>query len=106
MIFCRSVVRFAVAAGLVTATPLAAQDANAPQAEVFAGMSDAETRETANLLKEINRDRTIVVVEHDMTFVRELGVKVTCLHEGSVLAEGTLDQVSHNRRVVEVYLGR
>src|SRR3954447_19199274 len=71
-----------------------------------AGMTDAETRQTAELLKEINRDRTVVVVEHDMTFVRELGVKVTCLHEGSVLAEGTIDQVSENERVVEVYLGR
>ena len=50
--------------------------------------------------------KTVVVVEHDMTFVRELGVKVTCLHEGSVLAEGTIDQVSENERVVEVYLGR
>jgi urea transport system ATP-binding protein len=74
--------------------------------EPVAGMSDAETRQTAELLKEINRDRTVVVVEHDMTFVRELGVRVTCLHEGSVLAEGTIDQVSENERVVEVYLGR
>jgi urea transport system ATP-binding protein len=74
--------------------------------EPVAGMSDAETRQTADLLKEINRDRTVVVVEHDMTFVRELGVKVTCLHEGTVLAEGTVDQVSENERVVEVYLGR
>jgi urea transport system ATP-binding protein len=74
--------------------------------EPVAGMTDIETRSTAELLKEINRDRTIVVVEHDMTFVRELGVKVTCLHEGSVLAEGTIDQVSQNDRVVEVYLGR
>ena len=57
--------------------------------EPVAGMTDAETRQTAELLKEINRDKTVVVVEHDMTFVRELGVKVTCLHEGSVLAEGT-----------------
>jgi urea transport system ATP-binding protein len=48
----------------------------------------------------------VVVVEHDMAFVRELGVKVTCLHEGAVLAEGTIDQVSANERVVEVYLGR
>jgi urea transport system ATP-binding protein len=47
-----------------------------------------------------------MVVDHDMTFVRELGVKVTCLHEGSVLAEGTIDQVSSNERVIEVYLGR
>ncbi|MEA2903234.1 MAG: urea transport system ATP-binding protein [Alphaproteobacteria bacterium] len=74
--------------------------------EPVAGMTDTETRQTADLLKEINRDRTVVVVEHDMTFVRELGVKVTCLHEGSVLAEGTIDQVSANDRVVEVYLGR
>ena len=74
--------------------------------EPVAGMTDAETRQTAELLKEINRDRTVVVVEHDMTFVRELGVRVTCLHEGSVLAEGTIDQVSENERVVEVYLGR
>jgi len=74
--------------------------------EPVAGMTDVETHQTAELLKEINRDKTVVVVEHDMTFVRELGVKVTCLHEGSVLAEGTIDQVSANERVVEVYLGR
>jgi urea transport system ATP-binding protein len=74
--------------------------------EPVAGMSDAETRQTAELLKEINRDHTVVVVEHDMAFVRELGVKVTCLHEGTVLAEGSVDQVSQNERVVEVYLGR
>ena len=74
--------------------------------EPVAGMTDVETHQTAELLKEINRHKTVVVVEHDMTFVRELGVKVTCLHEGSVLAEGTIDQVSTNDRVVEVYLGR
>jgi urea transport system ATP-binding protein len=74
--------------------------------EPVAGMTDVETHQTAELLKEINRHKTVVVVEHDMTFVRELGVKVTCLHEGSVLAEGTIDQVSTNERVVEVYLGR
>lgn len=74
--------------------------------EPVAGMTDAETRQTAELLREINRDRTVVVVEHDMSFVRELGVKVTCLHEGSVLAEGSIDQVSENERVIEVYLGR
>ena len=74
--------------------------------EPVAGMTDAETRQTAELLKEINRDRTIIVVEHDMTFVRELGVKVTCLHEGTAIAEGTIDQVSSNDRVIEVYLGR
>jgi urea transport system ATP-binding protein len=74
--------------------------------EPVAGMTDAETRQTAELLKEINRDRTVIVVEHDMAFVRELGVKVTVLHEGSVLAEGSIDQVSSNERVIEVYLGR
>jgi urea transport system ATP-binding protein len=74
--------------------------------EPVAGMTDAETRQTVELLKEINRDRTIVVVEHDMAFVRDLDVKVTVLHEGSVLAEGSIDQVSSNERVIEVYLGR
>jgi urea transport system ATP-binding protein len=74
--------------------------------EPVAGMTDVETHQTAELLKHINETKTVVVVEHDMAFVRELGVKVTCLHEGSVLAEGTIDQVSTNDRVVEVYLGR
>ena len=74
--------------------------------EPVAGMTDAETAATADLLREIARDHSVIVVEHDMHFVRELGVKVTCLHEGAVLAEGTLDQVSADPRVVEVYLGR
>jgi urea transport system ATP-binding protein len=74
--------------------------------EPVAGMSDAETRQTADLLREINRDHTVVVVEHDMAFVRDLGVKVTVLHEGEVIAEGAIDQVSVNERVIEVYLGR
>jgi urea transport system ATP-binding protein len=74
--------------------------------EPVAGMTDAETVETARLLKDIARDHSVIVVEHDMHFVRELGVKVTCLHEGSVLSEGTLDFVSADERVVEVYLGR
>ncbi len=74
--------------------------------EPVAGMTDAETEATANLLREINRDRTVIVVEHDMVFVRALGVRVTVLHEGSVLSEGSLDHVSADRRVVEVYLGR
>jgi urea transport system ATP-binding protein len=74
--------------------------------EPVAGMTDAETEETARLLRAINETRTVVVVEHDMAFVRALDVKVTVLHEGSVLAEGPLDDVSADRRVVEVYLGR
>ncbi|MBV1693193.1 MAG: urea ABC transporter ATP-binding protein UrtD [Hyphomicrobiales bacterium] len=74
--------------------------------EPVAGMTDAETAATADLLKSIARDHTVVVVEHDMAFIRALGVKVTCLHEGSVLAEGSIDAVSSDRRVIEVYLGR
>jgi urea transport system ATP-binding protein len=74
--------------------------------EPVAGMTDVETHQTAELLKQINRDHTVMVVEHDMSFVRALGVRVTCLHEGTVLAEGTIDQVSSNERVIEVYLGR
>jgi len=74
--------------------------------EPVAGMTDAETEQTADLLREINRTRSVVVVEHDMHFVRALGVKVTVLHEGSVLSEGSIDYVSEDPRVIEVYLGR
>ena len=74
--------------------------------EPVAGMTDAETEQTAELLVDINRTRSVVVVEHDMAFVRALGVKVTCLHEGSVLSEGTIEHVSSDPRVIEVYLGR
>jgi urea transport system ATP-binding protein len=74
--------------------------------EPAAGMTDAETAKTARLLREINKTRTVVVVEHDMAFVRDLDVKVTVMHEGSVLAEGPLDHVSADERVIEVYLGR
>jgi len=74
--------------------------------EPVAGMTDAETDETARLLREIARNHAVIVVEHDMDFVRNLGVKVTCLHEGSVLAEGSLDVVSNDQRVIDVYLGR
>ncbi|PYE87325.1 urea ABC transporter ATP-binding protein UrtD [Phyllobacterium leguminum] len=74
--------------------------------EPVAGMTDAETAETADLLKEIAKTRSVVVVEHDMGFIRELGVKVTCLAEGSVLAEGSIDFVSSDTKVIENYLGR
>lgn len=74
--------------------------------EPVAGMTDAETAETAILLKEIARTRAVVVVEHDMGFIRDLGVRVTCLAEGSVLAEGSLDFVSNDPRVIDNYLGR
>lgn len=74
--------------------------------EPVAGMTDAETEETARLLRDIATDHAVVVVEHDMDFVRDLDVRVICLHEGAVLAQGTLDHVSNNQRVIDVYLGR
>lgn len=74
--------------------------------EPVAGMTDSETVETAKLLKQIATTRSVVVVEHDMSFVRDLGSRVTCLAEGSVLAEGSLAQVSANPVVIERYLGR
>jgi urea transport system ATP-binding protein len=74
--------------------------------EPVAGMTDRETEATAELILDLARDRTIVVVEHDMAFVRSLGAKVTVLHEGSVLAEGSIEHVQNNLRVIEVYLGR
>jgi urea transport system ATP-binding protein len=74
--------------------------------EPVAGMTDAETEQTADLLREISKTHSVVVVEHDMEFVRALNSKVTVLHEGSVLAEGSLDTVQNNQRVIEVYLGR
>jgi urea transport system ATP-binding protein len=58
------------------------------------------------LLKEIAGEHSVIVVEHDMAFVRALGVKVTVLHEGSVLSEGSIDKVGRDERVIEVYLGR
>lgn len=74
--------------------------------EPVAGMTDAETETTAQLLRAIAQDHAVIVVEHDMAFVRALDCKVTCLHEGTVLAEGSIDAVSSNERVIEVYLGR
>ena len=76
--------------------------------EPVAGMSDAETARTAELLNELRGRHSIVVVEHDMGFVTEIAQqgKVTVLHEGAVLAEGTMQQVQQDERVIEVYLGR
>jgi urea transport system ATP-binding protein len=74
--------------------------------EPVAGMTDAETEKTAALLRDIASHSAVVVVEHDMDFIRALGVRVTVLHEGSVLAEGSLDTVQNNQRVIDVYLGR
>jgi urea transport system ATP-binding protein len=74
--------------------------------EPVAGMTDAETEKTAHMLRDIAETRSVVVVEHDMTFIRALNVRVTVLHEGAVLAEGSLDTVQNNQRVIDVYLGR
>lgn len=74
--------------------------------EPVAGMSDAETADTAQLLKDLTAHHTLIVVEHDMKFVRDLEAPVTVLHEGSVLAEGAIDDISADPRVIEVYLGR
>ena len=74
--------------------------------EPAGGMTDTETMETAKLLKDISQNHSVIVVEHDMDFVRALDCRVTVLHEGSVIAEGSLDKVSADQRVIEVYLGR
>jgi urea transport system ATP-binding protein len=74
--------------------------------EPVAGMTDQETEHTAALLRRIAGERSVVVVEHDLEFVRSLGRRVTVLHEGSVLSEGSIDHVQNDPRVVEVYLGR
>ncbi|WP_295071482.1 urea ABC transporter ATP-binding protein UrtD [Tabrizicola sp.] len=74
--------------------------------EPAAGMTLAEREKTTELLVDIARTRAVVVVEHDMEFVRRLNCKVTVLHEGAVLAEGSLDHVTKNQAVIDVYLGR
>jgi urea transport system ATP-binding protein len=74
--------------------------------EPVAGMTDEETERTAQLLLSLKGRHSLMVVEHDMGFVRALGGKVTVLCDGAVLAEGTLDQVQADERVIEVYLGR
>ncbi|WP_108659544.1 urea ABC transporter ATP-binding protein UrtD [Acuticoccus kandeliae] len=74
--------------------------------EPAAGMTVAERRHTTEILREAATTRAVIVVEHDMDFVRQLDCRVTVLHEGSVLAEGSLDHVTNDPRVIEVYLGR
>ena len=74
--------------------------------EPVAGMSDEETERTAELFLSLAGEHSLVVVEHDMAFVATIARKVTVLHEGGVLAEGSLDTVKNDPRVVEVYLGR
>ncbi len=74
--------------------------------EPAAGMTDEETHETGELLMSLEGQHSIVVIEHDMTFVRQIARKVTVLHQGTVLCEGSVDEVQNNERVIEVYLGR
>jgi urea transport system ATP-binding protein len=74
--------------------------------EPAAGMTPAERQHTTDLLVRAAKTRAVVVVEHDMEFVRRLNCKVTVLHQGSVLAEGSLDHVTQNQDVIDVYLGR
>ncbi|MFY9986228.1 MAG: urea ABC transporter ATP-binding protein UrtD [Chthoniobacterales bacterium] len=74
--------------------------------EPAAGMTDEETARTGELLLSLAGKHTIIVIEHDMVFVRQLASKVTVLHQGSILCEGSLDQIQNDERVIEVYLGR
>jgi urea transport system ATP-binding protein len=74
--------------------------------EPVAGMTDEETARTGELLQAIAADRSVLVIEHDMEFVRQLARRVTVLHQGSVLCEGSVEQVQADPRVLEVYLGR
>lgn len=74
--------------------------------EPAAGLTDAETEQTAELFLELKKDHTLVVIEHDMDFVRRLDSRVTVLNEGKVMAEGSIAQVQQNEEVIEAYLGR
>jgi urea transport system ATP-binding protein len=74
--------------------------------EPVAGMTDEETARTAELFLSLKGQHSLMVVEHDMSFIKTISEKVTVLHEGAVLAEGTLEQVQANDKVIEVYLGR
>jgi urea transport system ATP-binding protein len=74
--------------------------------EPVAGMTDEETERTGRLLQDVARERAVLVIEHDMEFVRRIARTVTVLHEGSVLCEGSVDEIQKDERVLEVYLGR
>ena len=74
--------------------------------EPAAGMTPSEREHTTDLLKRAAKTRAVMVIEHDMEFIRRLDCRMTVLHEGSVLAEGSLDHVTKNQQVIDVYLGR
>ena len=73
--------------------------------EPVAGMSPAEREQTAELLKRICKGRSIIIIEHDMDFVKRIAHKVTVLHQGRLLSEGSVAQVQEDPRVIDVYLG-
>jgi urea transport system ATP-binding protein len=73
--------------------------------EPVAGMSVGERQQTAELLRSIIKDRSVIVIEHDMQFVAQIADKVTVLHQGKILAEGSVDKVKNDPKVIEVYLG-
>lgn len=74
--------------------------------EPVAGLTDEETSRTADLIKSLAGEHTVVVIEHDMEFIRELNAQVTVLHQGTVLTEGSLESVKKDPKVIEVYLGQ
>lgn len=74
--------------------------------EPVAGLTDEETEQTGNLLMSLAESHSIVVIEHDMEFVRQIARQVTVLHQGTVLCEGTMDQIQNDPKVIEVYLGK
>ena len=74
--------------------------------EPVAGMTETETKKTSDLLLNIAKDRTIIVVEHDMNFIESLNVEIIVLHEGRVLTRGNMNSIKRNKQVIDVYLGR
>jgi len=73
--------------------------------EPVAGMSVSERKQTAELLNRITQDRSVLVVEHDMQFVEDIADRVTVLHQGKLLSEGSMEKVKNDPKVIEVYLG-
>ena len=71
-----------------------------------AGLTDEETEMTADLLKSLSGENTVIVIDHDMEFIRRLESNVTVLNQGSVLCEGSMDQIQNDPKVIEVYLGK
>jgi urea transport system ATP-binding protein len=73
--------------------------------EPVAGMSVQERESTAQLLSRVSQNRSVIVIEHDMEFVKNIAHRVTVLHQGKILAEGNMEKVQNDPKVIEVYLG-